>query len=254
NYTNISVSTSFGQSGVTEYTGSISVLSSVQLPNGTSYGFNYDGYGELASIALPSGGLVSYGYTNFSDSYGQMNRWMSSRTTIGGVWSYTPSVITTCSGGSQNCQQKVAVTKPNNDSVQYTFTMNGGSWNSQAVYLDHSGAQLATATNDYDFSNTCNGCTGAAYVKKSRHTTTLNTSGGSVSKKTEYTYNSTWTTLVTTVKDWNFYTGSPSATPDRETDIVYVSDDPHLSKNMLSLPTSVTIKTGAGNQLAQNLY
>jgi RHS repeat-associated protein len=254
NYTNINVSTAFGESGVTEYSGSVQVLSSVQLPNGTSYTFTYDSYGELATITLPTGGLLSYGYTNFSDSYGQMNRWISSRTTVGGQWSYVPSVISTCSNGSQNCQQKVVVTKPSNDSIQYTFTMNGGAWNSQAVYYDHSGAQLATVTKDYNLSNTCSGCTGAAYVTNSRHTTTLISSGGSVSKKTEYTYNATWNSLVTAVKDWNFYTGTPNSTPDRETDIVYVNDDAHLSKNMLNLPTSVTVKNAAGTQLSQTQY
>jgi RHS repeat-associated protein len=254
NYTNINVSTSFGQSGVTEYSGSIQVLSSVQLPNGTSYGFTYDGYGELATMTLPTGGLISYGYTNFTDSYGQANRWLSSRTTIGGTWSYAPSVISTCSGGSQGCQQQVVVTKPSSDSIQFIFTLNGGAWNSQAVYYDHSGARLASVANDYDFSQTCGGCIGAAYVKKSRRTTTLNTGGGTVSKKTEYTYDSTVTSLVTTVKDWNSYVGTPNATPDRETDIVYVSDDPHLSKNMLNLPTSITVKNAAGTQLSQTLY
>ncbi|PYY23948.1 MAG: hypothetical protein DMG62_05735 [Acidobacteria bacterium] len=254
NYSNITVNTAFSQSGVTEYSGSIQVLSSVQLPNGTSYQFTYDSYGELATVTLPTGGLLSYGYTNFVDSYGQKNRWISSRTTVGGTWSYTPSVISSCSGGSQNCQQKVVVTKPSNDSIQYTFTLNGGAWNSQAVYYDHSGAQLATVTNDYDLSKTCTGCNGAAYVTKSRHTTSLNSSTGTVTKKTEYSYNATWNTLVTAVKDWNLYTGTPGTTPDRETDITYVSDDAHLSKNMLNLPTSVTVKNGAGTQLAQTLY
>src|SRR5258708_20073264 len=35
-------------------------LSSITLPNGTSWLFNYNSVGELASITLPTGGAISY--------------------------------------------------------------------------------------------------------------------------------------------------------------------------------------------------
>lgn len=256
NYTNTSVTTAFGVTGVTEYSGTLSLLTSVQLPNGLgSYQFAYDAYGELTSVTLPTGGMITYGYTNFSDSYGQMNRWVSSRVTVGGTWSYVPSVVTICPTGGQGCQQKVTVTKPSSDSVQYLFTLNGGAWNSQASYYDHSGTLMATVGNDYNLSGSCSGCTGAAYVTKARRTTTLPTAGGgSIFSKSEFTYDSQFTSFLTAQKDWKFYTGTPSPTPDRETDIVYVTDDSHLNANQRELPSSVTIKDASGTQVAQTLY
>ena len=39
---NINVKTNFGQSGVTEYSGSMAVVQSITLPDGNSYTFKYD--------------------------------------------------------------------------------------------------------------------------------------------------------------------------------------------------------------------
>lgn len=78
------------------------MITGIALPDGTSYSFGYDTgttaghYGELTSITLRTGGTVTYNWTNFSDSYGNVNRWVSSRVSGGGTWTYTPSVIATC--------------------------------------------------------------------------------------------------------------------------------------------------------------
>src|SRR5262249_14708898 len=89
---------------VPNYTTTITVIQSIELPNGTSYQFLYnagtsgDNWGELTSVTLPTGGQVSYGYTTFTDAYGApwgvyaLNRWVTSRTSGGGIWHYTPEV------------------------------------------------------------------------------------------------------------------------------------------------------------------
>jgi len=38
------------------------VLTSVELPNGTRWIFNYDTYGQVASVIMPTGGMVTYSY------------------------------------------------------------------------------------------------------------------------------------------------------------------------------------------------
>jgi YD repeat-containing protein len=106
----ISVSTAFGQSGVSEFSGNITVFRSISLPDGSTYQFQYDSYGELSGITLPTGGSVTFGYTNFVDAYGNVNRWASSYTMSGGTWTYSPQVISTCPSGQRGCQQKVTVT------------------------------------------------------------------------------------------------------------------------------------------------
>jgi RHS repeat-associated protein len=63
------------------------VISSIQLPNGTSYGFQYGGgsYGEITEIDLPTGGVITYSYANLQNSL-KTRRAVASRTeTANGV-------------------------------------------------------------------------------------------------------------------------------------------------------------------------
>jgi len=245
--TSINVSTAFGQSGVTEYSGSLTVVQSIALPNGTSYLFGYDSYGELDSITLPTGGIVTYGYTNYQDSYGNKNRWVTSRTSGGGTWSYTPQVISSCSVG---CQQQVTVSKPSGDNAVYTFTLNNGAWSNQVQA--YTGAVspsnlLATKSTSWNFSNPCQtqGCTGNQYIQMAQDTITW-TGGSSPSHTKQYTYDSTADNNITSLKEWKFYTGSLPSTPDRETDFVYLNTSPYTSKNILDRVATMTIKDNTG--------
>src|SRR5262249_53761091 len=111
------------------------------LPNGTSYQFLYnagtsgDNWGELTSVTLPTGGQVSYGYTTFTDAYGApwgvyaLNRWVTSRTSWGGIWHYTPEVTgaacTACNQTPAQITQQVTVTKPSGDYSIYKFRASG---------------------------------------------------------------------------------------------------------------------------------
>lgn len=87
--TTINVNTAFGQSGVTEWAGTLSVIQSIALPDGTSYMFDYDSgttagkYGLLKTITLPTGGQIAYTYTTFLDSYSNKNRWVYTRARAG---------------------------------------------------------------------------------------------------------------------------------------------------------------------------
>ena len=250
----VPATTAFGQSGVAEFSGNVSTFQSISLPDGSSYQFQYDTYGELSGITLPTGGTVTFGYSNFTDAYGNVNRWVTSYTMSGGTWTFTPQVITTCPSGQQNCQQKVTVAKPSGDSVVYTFTMNGGAWPVQAQYFANGGTLLLSQTRDYDLSQTCSGCTEAAYVTMTRETNSLPSTGGTtLISKTEYAYDSVFHGNVTAIKEWKFYTGTPSATPDRETDIVYLSTSPYTNANIINRPTSITTKNTSGTQVAQTL-
>lgn len=250
----VPATTAFGQSGVTEFSGSVSTFQSISLPDGSSYQFQYDTYGELSGVTLPTGGTVTFGYSNFTDAYGNVNRWVTSYTMSGGTWTFTPQVITTCPSGQQNCQQKVTVAKPSGDSVVYTFTMNGGAWPVQVQHFASGGTLLLSQTRDYDLSQTCSGCTGAAYVTLTRETNSLPSTGGTtLISKTEYTYDSVFHGNVTAIKEWKFYTGTPSASPDRETDIGYLNTTPYTNANIINRPNSITTKDATGTQVAQTL-
>ena len=84
NYTQYTVATNFGISGITEY-GPLSkaLISSISLPDLTSYAFTYEQTpgpcsplpgtyancitGRIASVSLPTGGSISYAYTGGSN-------------------------------------------------------------------------------------------------------------------------------------------------------------------------------------------
>lgn len=103
-YGTYKVKTNFQCSGVTEYTNQTAYLvNSVELPDGTQYLFSYEatpgysGYstGRPASVTLPSGGTISYGY-NYSDGHNGIECADGSasgltRGTPDGTWTYTRS-------------------------------------------------------------------------------------------------------------------------------------------------------------------
>src|SRR5260370_41375689 len=59
-------------------------------------------------------------YTNFTAPNGNVNRWVSPRTS--GGWTSTPA---TCGA---NCNQ-VTLARPSGDQTLYTFNLNNGAWN-----------------------------------------------------------------------------------------------------------------------------
>ena len=136
----INVDTNFGQSGVTENSGTIQAISEIDLPDGSKYQFGYDSgttsghYGLLTSMILRTGSQISYSWVLQHDASGLPYTWISSRTTPDGVWNYGFNVLNTCTSGQVNCEQQFTVTKPTNDQTVYTIALNGGAWPVQAKY------------------------------------------------------------------------------------------------------------------------
>src|SRR5579862_2249078 len=265
----VAANTNFGVPGVTEYFNSFYGIQSVGLPDGTSYGFTYDtgynghiGYGLLNNVTLPSGGSLSFTFANFTDSYRNVERWVSTRTSGGGTWTYTPAVISYCSTGGTGCQQKVTVASPAGDNVVHTFTHNNGAWNTQTAYYtgsSGSGTLLDTVTTDYDFSQPCpanSTCTtGAAYVRPIRNTSTYPVPGGSISGKTEYSYDSPQYGNVIETREWKYYTGTPPSTADRTRDFTYITDTNYTqSRNILDRVTDALTKDGSGIKVAETTF
>src|SRR5260370_24726940 len=122
----INVATNFGVTGVTEYSGTLTVVQSVGLPDSTQYSFGYDSYGEINSVTLPTGATVTYGYSNFLDSLGGANRWVSSHKSGGGPWNYAPLVVNQSSTPSSSCVQQMTHTKPSRYNAVYSFTIDNG--------------------------------------------------------------------------------------------------------------------------------
>src|SRR5207237_70796 len=127
----------------------------------------YDSWGELNSVTLPTGAQITYNYTTFSDSYTNQNRWVYTKYNGVGTWTFTPAVVanSVCQnvqtlGTISGCQQ-VTFAKPSGDSVVYTFSMNGGAWDSKAEFYNSGGTRVATTTKVFDLSNPCAQCGGS---------------------------------------------------------------------------------------------
>jgi len=262
----INYSSNFRSAGSTlaDLASSMVVVQSIQLPDGTRYSFSYDEgttaghYGQLTSMTLPTGSQITYTYANFSDAsyspFHHVTRGISTRTTPGGTWRYTPQVITFCTSTSGLCRQKLTIVKPSGDNTVYTFDIAGGVWPVQADYYSGAispGNLLATIIQTFDYSQP-----GGANVTKQRATITLPTlGGGTVSQTTNYSWDTTSFSNLTLMKEWNFYSGSLPATADRTTTIAYLSDSNpnYLNSHILDRPTTVTVTDKNGAIVSQTL-
>lgn len=263
----ISVSTNFGMAGITEYSGTIQVVTEFDLPDGTKYQFGYDSgtspghYGLLTSMTLPTGGQINYSWSIFKDAYGNPYPYLTGMTTPApaGTWTLAPLVQTSCSSGQVNCTQQVTIAKPSGDHEVYTFALNGGSWSGQVQYYNgavSSANLLTTVSQCFNFVTITNGqCSynvssgpPATNVTKSAVTTAW--PGTNINGTTEYTYDGYGN--VTQKSEWNFYTGTLPASADRTTNISYVGF--YTNVNILDKPSTVKVKDKNGNLLTETDY
>jgi RHS repeat-associated protein len=244
---------------------------SIVLPDGSHWTFDYDSYGELAYVGLPTGGSITYTWTtiNFvSCTLGAnrtpLSRAVATRTLDDGqghtsVWTYhwgtaSASAVTN------------SVTDPAGNDVVHTFAAQGTPCNLfETSTTEYQGSQsanqvLRTVTTLYSStmigtgSNTLPGNIFATDV-----TTTVFPSGkvkkvhrvpdagpgsgqpifGNVKKELEY--------------DWG--QGTPGALL-RETDSTYQweMNPAYLTAHLLDLPVSVIVKDGSGNRVAETDY
>jgi len=258
----ISVHTAFGDPVGLDYQGVLTVIQKITLPDGTLYNFTYDSgttaghYGEVTGITLPDGGQITYGYTVYQDALSEYNHWVTKHISGGGTTTYYLGSINTSSH-----TQNVTVTEPSSDYKIYAFTLAGGlttfgAWKNQVSIYSNGGSLIKTVADSWG--------TGTYGTRLSSETVTLETPTGSVSKQTTFAYNNAYTPNFGTVKEWNYYTGSPSATPDRITNFTYLSDTntaygPSIAvgspgRNILTLPTSIVVTNGSGTELKGTQY
>jgi len=252
--------------GLAQYSGPGSDLQSISLPDGTSYQFQYDSYGQITSMTLPTGGQITYGYTNFTDQGGNVNRWVTSMVRDGQTWTFTPTNIADSSGN--NLQVTVTTPAYNDGNVTasdnhvYLFTvinqgMSSGSWNTQVQYFRGavSGNPVLTKNIDYGAVGACPAVAGflGAIPVPIRETLTWPSGLGTLSKKAEYCYDNYANVAAT--KEWDYQpNGNFAAAPDREIDNVYhtdpAADAAFINANLIRvIKTSTTL--GAGTQVAQ---
>ena len=205
-YQNYNIKTNFACSGVSEYSASnVPLVNQINLPDGTHYAFAYEGThgntgyttGRLASVTLPTGGVISYAYgppgsNGITCADGSADT--VTRTTPDGIWTYNHS--------ENGSAWTTTVADPASNQTTYNFQANN---NPVGVYeTERQVGSLETVTTCYNGNNSnCNTTTITLPISKITATTTL---GSAVSQSTS-TLNSYG--LPTEMDQSDFGSGAP---------------------------------------------
>lgn len=278
----------FGSGGyVEEFNGFINVIASIGLPDGTSYGFQYDqcttpnpydpslcngvAYGELTGITLPHGGTVSLGYTSDANAgTTEPARWVSSHSGSDGSttfqYQYVGNYPNTRETGGYSCQEVTNTATSVTLQSAYIFSNCNGNILPMKVLLSptsNPSSVDAFALFQYDFSHPCQegACTGAQWTNLLEKTIVLPSSGSysSILSGTpgsglitdiQYQYATPGSGIATSIRQWDFYSGSyPTSLPDSPSGSPTRETDLVLGKtvNYALFPTQKTIVNGSGS-------
>jgi RHS repeat-associated protein len=223
NLSTVPISTSFATVGVwgfdaSEASGSLPVVSSIDLPNapsgGHSYQFTYESgsYAGITSMTVPSGATINYTWATVSGGEYVTHRYVASRSvTVNSVTSNYAIDITPVGGGSAPSYQ-TTVTSP--DGNQQVYMSTGGHITSAQYYAGTASGpplkevDVAYETPSFPEVGSSNGWDTALPTSV---TTTMSSSGYSIQNQVQYQYDSftyPWTTCLGTVCDGTttFYT------------------------------------------------
>jgi RHS repeat-associated protein len=261
--TQVTASTQFNAPGVSEYNGGWYTLAQIVLPSGASYQFNYEAspnnYGLLTSMTLPTGQTVQFTHANFTDAQGNRNRWISSMVDGGGTETFTPATCGT------NCN-KLTVTRPSGDETVYTFSLNGGAWNTLTkAYTGSaaSGTLALTVQYDYDTSLGNPVAGGAGFVRRIRSTATVPGPAGDLVKKTEgdydtFTYAYRGTNYsgsrgnTTAMREYGYGAGVAGALLRQMTmSYLHESNPSYLARNIVHRLADYQTKNASGTKIAE---
>jgi RHS repeat-associated protein len=283
NFSTVAFHTAFNVIGfygstIHELVSSRTAVSSIALPNGQSYQFQYETgtYGGVTQVNLPTGGYITYTWATLSDSdkthryvssrtvhaNGQTSTWNISRT--GTYPTYTSTVTDPLGNQSVYISSNGAVTS----AKIYQGPATGNPIRQYAIdYVADSDPWDDSSFNSQDYT------TQAVAIRPIRITTTLD--DGSVSKKEfdyeTFTYNyhdchdsscmanifpyTTSRGNVTEIREYDFGSGT-SGPLLRRTDNTYGlnSNSNYLARNIVNKVTQQTTYDGSANQVAQTQY
>jgi len=285
NLTSLAINTTFGVTGVQEYSGTRMAISSIILPNSRSYTFQYDNFGMITQLTLPTGAEISYGWATFNGGLTNSYRYLASRTlTVGSqVSKWTFNQVELTSGcppfpnWGDSCTQ-VTETDPLGNQTVYDVTE--GYIVSAAIYQGSaSGSPLRQYAITYtDYAQGSGPSIGVPLPSK----IITQLENGLVSEK-DYLYDSfsythyacsgnqyvqctqsgkvTGTTLyssrgdVTDIKEYDWGQGTSGSLLRHETKTyLHNSNSNYLNYNVVDKVLVDTTYDGNGNQVAQTTY
>jgi RHS repeat-associated protein len=265
-YSNYTVKTNFGCSGIGEYGPStISLASDVTLPDGSQYLFTYEATpgdatkvtGRVKQVTLPTGGSIMYTYSSGSNGVTCVDGTTAGLTrslSPGGNWTYTRTNVS----GSQWKTTITDPTTPTSNQTVVNFQKDAAAGSSDFYETERqiyqgaaTGTPLETLYVCYDTvgTPTPSSCPTTAVTSPIARKTVFTYLPDSTGKEAERDtlYNSYG--LVTEVDEYDFGNSTVGALI-RKTVTSYSSLGNHIVGN----PSSVIVKDGSDNVVAQTNY
>ena len=285
-FTNITTSPSFPNSGITVPQGNWSALTSITLPTGRSYTFQYNNYGELTKITYPTGGYTRYDYGNYSYTF------VSWGYPTQGVWpnidfreviakhvcrdsggnctpstedttTYTPTITQ-----NQSNNQYTDVVDPLGNKTRHQFSVMTGSYSRfysprETDRWAYSGQSTLLRTIHTDYTG---GGTFTNWVLPIRETTTLNDVTPNLVTKTEWDYDtvSGYSYPIDNPiakREYDYGSGAAPSTPIRQTITTWLKtntvngqDYTATSIHILNRKLTENIQDSVGNNAAQTKF
>ena len=261
NYTNYTVATNFGVSGVSEYKSSAAVplVSSIDLPDGSEYTFTYEATpstpssgactpysgttcvtGRLASFTLPTRGTITYSYSGGNNGVLPDGSTATlTRTTPDGTWTYAQVKGT-------GAASTTTVTDPQDNQTVIEFQ---GIYETQRqIYQGTtSGTLLETINTCYNTSSSP--CTATAITLPITQRNIFDQLPGTSNLESEHIYKYNSVGSLTEQDDYDYGSGAPGALL-KKTTITLAS----LGNNITAFRQQVTVTNGSGTIISQTSY
>jgi hypothetical protein len=252
------VQTNFGCSGIAEYPATGQELpTTIKMPDESTYQITYEltpnhpgsTTGRIATIKLPTGGLVTYNYNGPNHGISCQDGGTSgfTRTTSDGTWTYSRSFI------SSPGQWKTVITAPSGQTVTYLFTAGtsgtGAEFEVSRTYAESGGGIIQTIVTCYNGNVTMSTCAGQSSVSTVVPTeiTAFRQLPNSSGRVSEIDTKFTSIGLPTTVKKYDFGSGVAGGLLETTT-TAYGSYNGAgcsvLGNNILTKPCSVQVVDG----------
>jgi RHS repeat-associated protein len=243
NLQSFNIKTSFGCSGISEYSGTASLPVSVVYPNGTEYTITYEGTpgdsgyytGRISKLTLPDGGYIEYQYGSTNDGINCADGTILSLTRT--VYDGTNTNVWTFSRSPSGSNWVTTVTAPQ---MPYDTAAN------QSVYTFNSSGQELSA-------KYYQGSSSSGTLLRTVNTTWAS-NGSPATKITILDDNSTQSEIETTydnygnldvLKEHDYGSGSPGAVL-RTTSNTYLSSSAYTNLNIVDRVTEETIADSTG--------
>ena len=268
-YSNFGINTGSMPGGAPAST-TVPMLVTVVLPNGTNWNFNYDSYGNIMYIGLPTGGAISYTYTTISqctpyNDFTTSNRAVASRIVDANdgtgphTWTYNWAASGTQGGMIST------VISPNGDDTVHVITPIANTCSLYETETQHfqgtGGGRQLLNTVDTQYSQP----TGPSGTQPAGHganvvptvITTTMANGKVTQVQKDYASDSPGFIYgnVTEERDYDYGQGSPGPLLRKSrTSLLWQNNPAYYNLGMLDLPASTLVQDGGGNQVAYTTY